>query len=61
MNVDQYMDDLFGEADNVSHHIAATAPAVKGLPLRLDALASSNCCRSVSNLMSCGVNRILWD
>ena len=46
MNVeDQYMDDLFGEADNVSHHIATSAPVAKGLPQRLDALAGNNCCR----------------
>lgn len=42
---DQYMDDLFGEADNVSHHIAAAAPVQKGLAVRLDGLAASNCCR----------------
>lgn len=44
---DQYMDDLFGDADNVSHQIATAVPVAKGLAQRLDALASSNCCRLI--------------
>jgi hypothetical protein len=45
MNVDEYMNDLFGEADNVTQQIATAAPVVKGLAQRLDDLASINCCR----------------
>lgn len=50
MNVeDQYMDDLFGEDNHVAH-ITTSAPAAKGLARRLDALASSNCCKLVASI-----------
>jgi hypothetical protein len=39
---DQYMDDLFGESEEIP---LATAPAIKGLPQRLDELALTNCCQ----------------
>jgi hypothetical protein len=40
---DQYMDDLFGDADGEQLPLAPPAAPVKGLPQRMDELAISNC------------------
>jgi mediator of RNA polymerase II transcription subunit 16 len=43
---DQFMDDdLFGENEQVP---MTTSPVIKGLPLRLDELASTNCCQKIA-------------
>lgn len=42
MDEDQYMEDLFGDAEPVS---VPVAPAAKGLPQRLDELYASGCCQ----------------
>lgn len=42
---DQYMEDLFGDADQVHVPISAAAPVVKGLAERLDELAGSGSCQ----------------
>jgi hypothetical protein len=40
--IDDPMDDLFGESEEIP---LTAAPPIKGLPLRLDELASTNCCQ----------------
>jgi mediator of RNA polymerase II transcription subunit 16 len=45
MDDDAYMQDLFGEPDNVQIN---TSPAIGGLPQRLDELAGSNCCQRIA-------------
>lgn len=42
---DQYMEDLFGDSEQVHVPIAAAIPAVKGLGERLDELAGTGCCQ----------------
>lgn len=42
---DQYMEELFGDAEQVHVPITATPPAVKGLAERLDELAGTGCCQ----------------
>jgi hypothetical protein len=40
---DQYMEDLFGDAEEVHVPISAPPPAIKGLAERLDELAGAGC------------------
>ena len=42
---DQYMEDLFGDSEQVHVPIATAIPAVKGLGERLDELAGTGCCQ----------------
>lgn len=42
---DQYMEDLFGDAEQVHVPIAATAPPVKGLAELLNEQAGTGCCQ----------------
>jgi hypothetical protein len=48
---DQYMEDLFGDSEQVHVPIAAAIPAVKGLAERLDELAGSGCCQYATSRM----------